>query len=124
MPAGEFRNVIHDKPEVAMALLRHLTAECRNLTNRVLEFSTLAVQNRVQAELLPLARNYTCNNGRVDIDPAPTHSEIASRVSTHREAVTRELNRLKKLGVLESESRRLIIADIDRLAEMVMEACD
>jgi len=124
MPAREFRNAIADTPEIAMALLRHLTSECRHLTNRVLEFSTLAVQNRVQAELLRLAGNHKCENGRVQVCPTPTHSEIASRVSTHREAVTRELNRLRKIGVLESGNRGLVIADYDRLAEMVIEARD
>jgi hypothetical protein len=33
------------------------------------------------------------------IVPAPTHAEIAGRVSTHGEAVTRELNRLSRIGL-------------------------
>ena len=35
-----------------------------------------------------------------EIDPSPTHAELASRVATHREAVTRELNALETRGVL------------------------
>ena len=51
--------------------------------------------------------------------PPPKHADIASRVSTHREAVTRELNRLERIGVIERGSGVLVIRDVDRLAEML-----
>jgi hypothetical protein len=35
--------------------------------------------------------------------------------------VTRELNRLSRLGVIEQQGRTLIVTDIDRLAAMVHE---
>jgi CRP/FNR family transcriptional regulator, cyclic AMP receptor protein len=56
------------------------------------------------------------------IIPAPTHVEIASRVSTHREAVTRELTRLCRIGIAERQCSALLVKDIERLAEMVHEA--
>jgi len=56
---------------------------------------------------------------RVRISPAPTHTEIASRVSTHREAVTRELTRLSRIGLIERERNALLVKDVERLAEMV-----
>lgn len=71
------------------------------LTTRVYDFSTLAVKNRIQAELLRLANLVPKDGKSARIFPAPTHGEIASRVSTHREAVTRELNRLCRIGVAE-----------------------
>jgi predicted transcriptional regulator len=54
--------------------------------------------------------------------PAPTHVEIASRVSTHREAVTRELNRLSRIGIIERRGGTLMVKDVTRLAEMVHDA--
>ena len=78
----------------------------RALTTRVYEFSTLAVKNRIQAELLRLARLASGDGKRARVAPAPTHSEIASRVATHREAVTRELNRLARLGLIERDKWR------------------
>ena len=54
--------------------------------------------------------------------PAPTHVEIASRVSTHREAVTRELNRLFRIGIIEQRGGTLLVKDVERLAEMVHDA--
>ena len=55
-------------------------------------------------------------------EPAPTHVEIASRVSTHREAVTRELNRLAKIGIIERRGGTLLIKDLDHLGQMVQDA--
>jgi CRP-like cAMP-binding protein len=100
-------------------LLEHFVGEIRELTTRVYEFSTLAVRYRIQAELLRLARLAGSEGKTARIVPAPTHEEIASRTSTHREAVTRELNRLAKMGVLDQLNRELWIRDIDRLAGLV-----
>ena len=53
--------------------------------------------------------------------PPPTHADIASRVSTHREAVTRELNRLSRIGMIERQPGILIVRDVERLAEVLDE---
>ena len=53
--------------------------------------------------------------------PAPRHADIASRVSTHREAVTREMNVLARAGIIRQERDALHILDLPRLAEMVHE---
>ncbi|MDX1485398.1 MAG: helix-turn-helix domain-containing protein, partial [Alphaproteobacteria bacterium] len=87
----------------------------------VFEFSTLAVKNRIHAELLRLARRSGIEGNRASLSPAPTHSEIASRVSTHREAVTRELNAMAKDGLIARSGGGLVVTDVERLAEMVEE---
>lgn len=122
MASTAFREILLTEPKAAENLLKHFVMEIRELTTRVYEFSTLAVRYRIQAELLRLA-NLSARHGKtVNITPAPTHAEIASRTSTHREAVTRELNRLAKIGILEQRKRELWITDIDRLAALVHDA--
>ena len=118
---SSFRELLQSEPGLAHALLR-LTKTIRALTNRVYEFSTLAVNNRIQAELLRLASLGSKEGKGARIVPAPTHVEIASRVSTHREAVTRELNRLSRIGIIERRGGTLLVKDTDRLAEMVHDA--
>ena len=122
MPAGAFRELLEAEPKVTKTLLEHFVREIRELTTRVFEFSTLAVRYRIQAEVLRLAQLSACKGTIARIVPAPTHAEIASRTSTHREAVTRELNRLAKLGILEQRNRELWITDVDRLAALVNDA--
>jgi CRP-like cAMP-binding protein len=122
LSAVDFRNILLTEPKVAESLLRHFVMEIRELTTRVYEFSTLAVRYRIQGEVLRLA-GLSAREGKIaNIVPAPTHAEIASRTSTHREAVTRELNRLAKIGILEQRNRELKIIDVERLAALVHDA--
>jgi CRP/FNR family cyclic AMP-dependent transcriptional regulator len=122
LPAIAFREFVFTEPKVAESLLKHFVMEIRELTTRVYEFSTLAVRYRIQAELLRLA-NLSGRQGKMaKIMPAPTHADIASRTSTHREAVTRELNRLAKIGILKQRNRELLITDTERLKALVEDA--
>ena len=59
MPGKEFRKLLETEPLVARAVLKGLVRNVRSLTKRVYEFSTLAVNNRIQAELLRLASSRT-----------------------------------------------------------------
>jgi CRP-like cAMP-binding protein len=122
VPGSAFQELLRTEPKVAQALLPQLVERIRVLTMRVYEFSTLAANNRVQAELLRLARLAPLEGNVAHIMPAPTHADIASRISTHREAVTRELSRLARIGVVERRHGLLVVTDVDRLAQMVHEA--
>lgn len=120
MSAGIFWEILRTYPDAAAALVRQLAGSVRNLTERVFQFSTLAVRSRVHAELLRLARDHMTGEKVAKIRPAPTHAEIASRISTHREAVTRELNQLAREGLVERRPRELVVRDVDRLASLVL----
>lgn len=121
MPADVFWEALRAHSTVAEATLKELTAVIRRLSERVVEFSTLGVKNRIHAELLRLSHAHMQAENSAVISPAPTHADIASRVSTHREAVTRELNHLVQVGVIERRSGTLIITDVAKLARMVQE---
>lgn len=118
MPAAEFRGLLQTEPAVTLAVLMQLVRRTRTVTRRVYELSTLHVNTRIQAELLRLASLVSQGNC-ARIVPTPTHNEIAHRVGTHREAVTREINRLLRIGVIERQDDSLLVRDVDRLAQMV-----
>lgn len=122
LSADQFESLLCREPSAAMATLRQLTAEVRRLSDRVLEFSTLAVRNRIRGELLRLAVAAGEKNGAALLSPAPSLLDIASRVSTHREAVSRELSRLTALGIIKRKGGALRIVDIARLTSLVREA--
>lgn len=122
MPATEFLELLRNEWAVTQALLQKLVTTVRALTTRVYEFSTLAANNRIQAELLRLANSAHQRGNAARITPAPTHVEIASRISTHREAVTREFARLLRMGLIERRRGTLLVKDLDRLTKMVREA--
>lgn len=121
MPPTAFREALRRHPSIALRMLQALSALVRLLSNRVVEFSTLGVRNRIHAELLRLAKNSLETGDTAIITPSPRHVDIASRISTHREAVTRELNQLISEGLLERRGRALIITSVGKLQRMVEE---
>lgn len=122
MPAKDFWELLRDHPEVAAATLRRLVRLVRSLSERVYEFSTLGVRNRIHAELLRLCRHHMVAANQAKLEPAPTHAEIASRISTHREAVTREIGDLARAGVIVRQGHALLVQDVARLARLVERA--
>jgi DNA-binding Lrp family transcriptional regulator len=56
------------------------------------------------------------------IDPAPTHAELANRIGTHREAVTREMRVLVERKIIKASRRSLEFVDLPRLEHFVGQA--
>lgn len=119
MSAAEFRQLLVDHHDIALKLINLLVRKTRSLSDRIFEFSTQPVHSRVRIELLRMAEVVGIRDNRAAIRPAPTHQELATRISTHREAVTRELNQLAGEGIIEMGRRRIDVLDAGRLRDMV-----
>lgn len=116
MRADVFRTVLLNHPSVGLLLAEHLVHKLRGLTRRVFEYSTLPVRLRVHAELLRYCETAAVDGNMAIIEPAPTHQEIANQISTHREAVSRELGQLAADGIIQTSRRRIHVLDINRLS--------
>jgi CRP/FNR family transcriptional regulator, cyclic AMP receptor protein len=116
MPASTFRKALAQHADVRDQLLLRLVARARALTARVGELSTLSVRDRLRAELLRLGRRRADQPNRAIISPTPIHDEFAGRISTHREAVSREFATLERGGLLERRRGALVICDVAALA--------
>ncbi|WP_440532607.1 Crp/Fnr family transcriptional regulator [Variovorax sp. YR566] len=114
-----FMTLLHDEPLVAQRVMLRLVSLVRQLSERVIDLSTLGVQNRLHAELLRLARTAGIDGNQARLEPAPKHAALASQISTNREQVTRELNVLVRNGVLRKDDKALLVADVARLELMV-----
>jgi CRP-like cAMP-binding protein len=114
-----FLTLLRDEPLVAERVMQRLAALVRQLSERVIDLSTLGVQNRLHAELLRLARGAGFDGNQARLEPAPRHAALASQISTNREQVTRELNALVRSGVLRKDGRALVLEDAGRLERMV-----
>ena len=119
--AEAFRDLVAAEPLVCDRMLQRLADQVRGLSERVIELSTLGVQNRIHAELLRLAREAGATGNVARIEPPPRHADIASQVSTYREQVTRELSALARQGLLAKDGHALVLCDVERLQRMVAE---
>jgi len=115
----QFRKSLRAYPAVVDNVLNGLVGLIRNLTDRVVEYSTLGVRNRIQAELVRMARERGVVNNQAVIAPAPKHADIAARVSTNREEVTREFGHLVREKIVEKRRGEIAILNVARLVDMV-----
>jgi CRP/FNR family transcriptional regulator, cyclic AMP receptor protein len=122
MPAAVFRQTVHAHADVCDRLLTLLASQVRMLSNRVNEYSRLDAARRLYAELLRLARPARKGDLHAVISPPPTHAELAARISSHREAVTRELAKLERDGLLERRRGAMVLLDPARLAKLIEDA--
>jgi CRP-like cAMP-binding protein len=121
LPRRVFLDVLAKHPDVALKVMVRMSMIIRLADDRIMDLSSLAANNRVQAELLREARRHSCKDNMASISPIPIHSDIASRVSTTRETVARVLNDLARQGIVERTKKALIVHDLELLEEMVEE---
>jgi CRP/FNR family transcriptional regulator, cyclic AMP receptor protein len=121
MSPADFKRLLLEEPSVAERYLRRMAGLVRQLTERLVEVSTLAVQVRIHAALLQLAQGAGVQSNAARISPAPTHVEIASQVSTTREQVTRELSAMTRAGLVAKERGALLVKDVAALQRMVQD---
>lgn len=122
VPGEAFRRAALESPDTAEWLARRLVGRIRLLTERNYELNALAVRSRLHCELLRLSLDAGIAENHAAISPAPTHAQLAARIGTHREAVTRELQYLQKRGIVDRQGRELAINDVAELVEIVRAA--
>jgi CRP-like cAMP-binding protein len=119
--AKDFRDLLEASPQASLWLARRFASQIRVLTERVFELSAHSVSNRIRAELLRLARPFVGDN-QARIKPAPRQHEIANRLATQREAVSREFSHLRKLGLIARSTNELVILDVAGLERLLQRA--
>jgi CRP-like cAMP-binding protein len=110
-----FRELVNSRSDFNWSLLTHLASQVRRLTDRVYEFSTLVIRKRLIRELLRLAKESDRGEEEALIEHPPTQAELAARISTHREAVSREMSDLVKGGLIDRRGDALVLRDLATL---------
>jgi CRP-like cAMP-binding protein len=101
-------------PKIAMGLLPVLASRTRWLISQYEDLSFLSVCDRTAKLLLELS-----DNGRQPINRREyTIYEMAARVATVPEAISRSLSFYRDLGVIESSRTTIIITKLDELAQV------
>ena len=126
MPQSVFQQVCKVHSAVSIEVMKHLAGMVRMLSERLSEFSFLKAKHRLFAELLRLSRErkgVSVPKGvhqRI-ISPAPVQSDIADRISSRREIVSREMKELERQAILERTRGGLVILDPDKLGRLAAE---
>ncbi len=122
IPGAAFKQAVLGDIRAAEWVVKRLTGRIRQLTERTFEMNALAVRSRLHCELLRLSLDAGVSENTSVISQAPTHQQIASKIGTHREAVTRELGYLQEQAITQQDGRTLTVCDVEKLAEIVRAA--
>jgi CRP-like cAMP-binding protein len=118
IPGCRFRDSVCATPDSSLWLARRLVEQVRSLTDRVFEANALKVSARLHCEILRLCALHG-GAGSAEIEPAPTHADLAARIGTNREAVTRELGFLHSQGLVTQRGRRIVVHDVAAIRRLV-----
>jgi CRP-like cAMP-binding protein len=108
--------VLHDNESITGALIRVLTARLRRANHQISTLALLDVYGRVARVIMDMAKEEgrRLKDGRIAFRRA-THQEIANRIGTTRETVTRMLKDLERQGLILVEGREFIVGpDFER----------
>src|SRR5215208_37558 len=108
----DVRRLCFDHPQIALAALKVLAARLRRCAELVEALSLHEVDQRLARLLLAEAQG----RGRrteagITFELILTNQQIAARIGTVREVVSRALTRLQQNGLINLEGRRVIIPD-------------
>jgi len=124
MPQKVFLEILRESPEIAMAVLRMFASRVRALNLRLGEHSFLQAKHRLYAELLRLSRPRPGNQAQRSISPPPIQRELAERIGSRREVVSRELNQLEREGHIEKARGALVLVNVNELQRRISDALD
>jgi CRP-like cAMP-binding protein len=119
LPAPAALHLFSHSPSVAKLMLRHLAAKIQ----RDSEFrSLLSINNttrRIYTFLVQMKSPSEAPGQPEMVKNLPTHQDIANMINTSRETVTRALTALVQQGIIQKDSKGLLIVDPQGLQKLV-----
>lgn len=113
VPQAAFARLATQDAALSLAVMRALAAQARHLNQLVTDLSLRSVRQRLARFLLLESATGEPHTW--------THAEIATRLGTAREVISRQMRVLIDLGAVRQERQRLIIADADSLRRIAEE---
>lgn len=110
--ADEFMTCLHERPTIAIALLRQMSSRLLESESARVNAATLDVTRRVATLLLQLAEVHGRQeeNGLVVRVPL-TQQDIADRIGASRRAVARALATLRERGILHTGRQMFVVTE-------------
>ncbi len=102
----DFKRFLAENPDAALALIVTLIRRARNLTRTIGNLALLDVYGRVARLLID---NASDESGKLVVTEKMSQQEIAQRIGSSREMVSRILSDLKEGGYLSIDGGRIVI---------------
>ena len=115
-----FRSICLRQPDVAMKVIKVLAHRLRRMGSLVEDLSFVTVRGRLIAYLLHLADNMGRQTpAGVEFELLENNEELAARLGTVRELVSRNLGRLHNEGLIHIRRRTIEVRDLNPLRQEI-----
>ena len=119
-PREAFMGLLERNPRFSLNLIISLSLLLRRFARQIEELSFAEVPARLGAYLIELsAKKSTTFQGKTYLDLDMKKGELASRLGTVSETLSRTFKKLKEEGVLDVEGSRVTILDMARLQKLI-----
>ena len=119
-PREAFMGLLERNPRFSLNLIISLSLLLRRFARQIEELSFAEVPARLAAYLLELAaKKSTSFQGKTYLDLDMKKGELASRLGTVSETLSRTFKKLKEEGVIDVEGSRVTILDMARLQKLI-----
>ena len=120
----DFRNLILQNPEIALAIIEVYSKKIMSLVELVEELSLKSTRTRLLRFLMEcIPKNQRSINSVIDVQLPITQSDIASKIGTVREQVSRIFTKLNQEGMLEVHGKNVTIYDLEKIRTEVCMQC-
>lgn len=113
------RTLLNERQGLGLKIAKDLALRLELMTSRLIEAYTLSAKGRICAELSRLSRVVGIAPDTRIIRPNPVFVELAERVNSTRETVSRTVSDLQKNGILTREPGAIIIKKPDVLRKRI-----
>jgi CRP-like cAMP-binding protein len=109
---ADFLRLLASRPEAALAVLSEVARRLRDTNEMASDLAFLDVGGRLAKKLLDLAAvNGVQRRDGILVDLSLTQEELANMIGVTRESVNRNLSLFRRLGMVASEGRRIVLLD-------------
>lgn len=118
LPKANALTWLLQEPSISLRLMKDLVQMLRNANQQLLLLGYQHAQTRIAALLLQTLHE---QNRQGQIAAPLSQQDLANMTNTTRETVSRVLNQFVDAGILKREGRRLVILDVERLKQTLVD---
>ncbi len=117
LPAAKMRELMDADNTLQHAVINDFAKRLGRMTHSLVQAYALSAKGRICAELIRLSCEIGIDPNKHIIRPNPVYVDLARRVNSTRETVSRTVSDLQKLGILSRQPGALIVEQPQKLAD-------
>lgn len=116
LPRALFRSLMDQSEPFRIFVFRAFAARMSELTRLLEQVAFARIESRLARALVDLAQANDVQANQVQA----THADLAARIGSAREVVSRQLERWSESGLITTERGRITLCDPDRLRRLAL----